>query len=156
MNLQHVELELDVNESAIRGQSLLNEGEIARANRQSSTSTLNARVVEFIAKPGKAQLLEDCVRGEIMEFLSRQNGFSGAIVLNSHQERRLILVVSFWTTERTAAQNCWEKSRVVRQAAGSLIDACSRVHTYGAAFAKLSGVNFESSDAWEMMPEVQE
>jgi heme-degrading monooxygenase HmoA len=156
MSLHPVELELDVNESAIRGQALMNAREIARANRQPATQTLNARVVEFIAKPGKGQLLEDCVRGEIVEFLSRQNGFSGAIVLNSHQERRLILVVSFWTTERLAAQNCWEKSRVVRQIAGSFIDACSRVHTYGAAFAKLSGLKFESADVWEMLPEVRE
>nr|HEV7953530.1 hypothetical protein [Candidatus Acidoferrales bacterium] len=156
MSLQHVELELDVNESAIRGQALLNARETAKANRQTATQTLNARVVEFIAKPGKGQLLEDCVRGEIAEFLSQQSGFSGAIILNSHQERRLILVVSFWTTQRMAAENCWEKSRVVRQTAGSFIDACSRVHTYGAAFAKLSGVKFESSDAWEMMPGVQE
>ena len=156
MSLQPVELELDVNESAIRGHALMNAREIAKAHRQPATQTLNARVVEFIAKPGKGQLLDDCVRGEIVEFLSRQSGFSGAIVLNSHQERRLILVVSFWTTERLAAQNCWEKSRVVRQTAGHLIDACSRVHTYGAAFAKLSGMKFESSDVWEMMPEVQE
>jgi heme-degrading monooxygenase HmoA len=156
MSLQHVELELDVNNSAIRGQALLSGGAIPKANRQTATQTLNARLVEFIAKPGKGQLLEDCVRGEITDFLSRQNGFSGAIILNSHQERRLILVVSFWTTQRIAAENCWERSRVVRQTAGSFIDACSRVHTYVAAFAKLSGVKFESSDAWEMMPEVRE
>lgn len=155
MSLHHVELELDVNNSAIRGQALLNAREIPKANRQTPASTLNARVVEFIAKPGKAQLLEDCVRGEIMEFLSRQDGFSGAIILNSHQERRLILVVSFWTTQRIAAENCWERSRVVRQAA-SLIDACSRVHTYGAAFAKLSGVKYESTGVWALLPEVRE
>jgi heme-degrading monooxygenase HmoA len=156
MSLQHVELELDVNESAIRGRALLNADEPAKRDRQTANHTLNARVVEFIAKPGKGQQLEECVRGEIMDFLSRQNGFSGAITLNSHQERRLILVVSFWTTERTAAQNCWEKSRVVRQAAGTFIDACSRVHTYGAAFARLSGVKLESSDVWEILPEVRE
>jgi heme-degrading monooxygenase HmoA len=156
MSLQHVELELDVNPIAVRGQALLNAREIPKANHQTATPTLNARVVEFIAKPGKGQLLEDCVRGEIMEFLGRQKGFSGAIILNSHQERRLILVVSFWTTQRIAAENSWEKSRIVRQIAGSLIDACSRVHTYGAAFATLSGVKFESADAWEMMPGVQE
>lgn len=156
MSLQHVELELDVNESAIRGQALLNAVDSPKTNRQSATQTLNARVVEFIAKPGKGQYLEDCVRGEIVEFLSRQNGFSGAIILNSHQERRLILVVSFWTTQQMAADTCWEKSRVVRRTAGSFIDACSRVHTYGAAFEKLSGVKFKSGDAWEVMPEVQE
>jgi hypothetical protein len=117
---------------------------------------LNARVVEFIAKPGKGQQLEGCVRGEIMEFLGRQNGFSGAIILNSHQERRLILVVSLWITQRMAAETCWEKSRVVRQIAGSLIDACSRVHTYGAAFAKLSGVKYEGTGVWASLPEVQE
>ena len=88
MSLQHVELELDVNESAIRGQALLNAREIPKLNHHTATPTLNARVVEFIAKPGKGQFLENCVRGEIMEFLGRQKGFSGAIVLNSHQERR--------------------------------------------------------------------
>jgi heme-degrading monooxygenase HmoA len=117
---------------------------------------LNARMVEFIAKPGKGQQLEDCVRGEVMEFLSRQTGFSGAIVLNSHQERRLILIVSFWTTQRLASENCWERSRVVRQIAGSLIDACSRVHTYGASFAKLSGVKYESTGVWASLPEAHE
>jgi heme-degrading monooxygenase HmoA len=156
MSLQHVELELDVNDSAIRGQALLNAREIPKANRHTPNTTLNARVVEFIAKPGKGQHLEDCIRGEIMEFLSRQNGFSGAIILNSHQEHRMILVVSFWTTQRIAAENCWEKSRVVRQTAGSLIDACSRVHIYGAAFAKLSGVKYESVGVWALLPEVQE
>jgi hypothetical protein len=156
MSLQHVESDLDANHSVIRGRALLNDGEVPKANRQTATQTLNARVVEFIAKPGKGQLLEDCVRGEIMEFLSRQNGFSGAIILNSHQERRLILVVSFWTTQRLAAENCWEKSRVVRRTAGSLIDACSRVHTYGAAFAKSSGVNYENAGVWALLPEVQE
>jgi hypothetical protein len=52
MSLQHVELELDVNNSAIRGQALLSEGAIPKANRQTATQTLNARLVEFIAKPG--------------------------------------------------------------------------------------------------------
>ena len=155
MSLQHVELELDADDSAVRGQELSTAGEVSKGSHQTSTRTLNARVVEFIAKPGEGQHLEDCVRGEIMEFLGRQSGFSGAIILNSHQERRLVLVVSFWTTERTAAENCWERSRVVRQAARSLIDACSRVHTYEAAFAGSSSVKSESTGAWQLLPEVQ-
>lgn len=156
MNLQHIESGQDVNGSAIRGQALLNEREISKTNRHTATQALNARVVEFIAKPGKGPLLEDCVRGEIMEFLSRQTGFSGAIILNSHQESRLILVVSFWTTQRLATGNCWEKSRAVRQMAGSLIDACSRVHTYGAAFAKSSDPEHESTGLWATLSEVHE
>jgi hypothetical protein len=50
--------------------------------------TLNARAVEFIAKPGRIQELRDCLRGRVMEPLKRRHGFAGAIVLTSHREPR--------------------------------------------------------------------
>jgi heme-degrading monooxygenase HmoA len=156
MSLQQVEMELDVSENAVRGHALWNASQTEKTHRQAGIHTLNARLVEFIAKPGNAELLEECVRTQIMNFLNRQKGFAGAIILNSHQERRLILVVSFWTTQRIAEENCWERSRVVRQAAGALIDVCSRVHTYGAAFATSSGEKHEISTVWASLQEVQE
>ena len=156
MSLQQVEMELDVNESVVRGQVLWNAGQAEKTHRQTGIHTLNALLVEFIAKPGNVELLEECVRVQIMDFLNRQKGFAGAIILNSHQERRLILVVSFWTTQRIAEENCWERSRVVRQASGSLIDVCSRVHTYGAAFASSSDAKHESAGMWMPLPEVRE
>ena len=156
MSLQHIELDLEMNENAFRGPAAWNTGETLKTPREAVQGTLNARLVEFIAKPGKAELLEECVRGQIMEFLNRQKGFVGAIILNSHHEQRLILVVSFWTTKRMSEDNCWERSRIVRQATGSLIDVCSRVHAYGAAFAKSSGTKHEDTDVWTSLPEVQE
>jgi hypothetical protein len=156
MSLQSFELEHDANHHAVRGHTSWAARETSKIHRQSAAPTLNARVVEFIAKPEKVELLEEYVRGQILESLNRQRGFAGAIVLNSHQERRLILVVSFWTTQRMAEENNWERSRVVRQAAGALIDVCSRVHTYGAVFAKSSSLKNESLGVWTSLQEVQE
>jgi hypothetical protein len=155
MSLQQVEVELIGNENAIGDPAIWTAGKTSKSHRQTGPVTLNARVVEFIAKPGKVRHLEDCIRGQIMGFLNRQIGFSGTIILNSHKEPRLILVVSFWTTQQMAAENCWEKSRVVRLSAGSLIDVCSRVNTYEAAFIKSIDVTVDRTNAHAWWPEVQ-
>jgi len=155
MSLQNVDVEPDVNDNVVRGHALWSAGETTKTHRPTATRPLNARVVEFIAKPGKVELLEECVRGHVMEFLNRQKGFAGAIILNSHQEQRLILVVSFWTTKRMSEENCWERSRVVRSAAGYLIDVCSKVHTYEAALANSFEMKHENATAQVMWPEVQ-
>jgi hypothetical protein len=155
MNLQNVDVEVDVNDNVLQGHALWNAGETAKNHPPTATRPLNARVVEFIAKPGKVELLEECLRGHIMEFLNRQRGFAGAIILNSHQEQRVILVVSFWTTKRMSEENCWERSRVVRQAAGYLIDVCSKVHTYQAALANSFELKQENATSQVMRPEVQ-
>lgn len=156
MSLQHVTLDRDVNENSFLSAGIWNSLETPKTQREIVSETLNARLVEFIAKPGKVELLEGFVRGQVMEFLSRQRGFAGAIILNSHQEQRLILVVSLWTTKRMSEENCWERSRVVRQAADCLIDVCSRVHTYQAGFAKAPAAEQESASGWTFNPEVQE
>lgn len=156
MSLKHIDVELEMNGNAIRSQVLWNAGKTSKTHHHPATRTLNVRVVEFIAKPQKVQYLEDCVRGEIMEFLNQQNGFSGAMILNSHQERRLILVVSFWATQRMAAENSWESSRIVRQTVGSLIDVCSRVHTYEAELANSIEFRQENDNSQLEWPEVSE
>lgn len=97
------------------------------------TSKLNARAVEFIAKPGKAGELQERIREDVLEALRKRAGFSGTMVLTSQKETRLVLVISFWSTERAAEENHWEDSRVVRHTVYPLIDVCARVHTYSAA-----------------------
>jgi hypothetical protein len=156
MSLQHVELDRDGNQNAFRNPDAWNTLGSPKTSREVVAETLNARLVEFIAKPGKVELLEEFVRGQIMEFLSRQRGFAGAIILNSHQEQRLVLVVSLWTTKRVSEENCWERSRVVRQAAGCLIDVCSRVHTYEAGFAGAPDAQSTSDTPRVLWPEVHE
>jgi hypothetical protein len=107
---------------------------------------LNARAVEFVAKPDKARDLQGCIRGPVLEFLERQPGFCGAIVLTSHKEPRLILVLSLWKTEKQAVENHWECANVMPEAVGSLIDVCVRVHTYEAFLPNSPEDTIQSSD----------
>jgi heme-degrading monooxygenase HmoA len=113
---------------------------------RAGSSTSNARAVEFIAKPGKAAELDECIRGKVLEFLKKRAGFLGAVVLTSHKESRLILVISFWSTERAAVENRWEDSRVVRQMAYPLIDICAKVQTYTATIPGASKVSAQVAD----------
>jgi len=94
--------------------------------------TLHARSVELVAQPSKIRELGNCVRGALMEYLKRQKGFAGVIVLSSVKEPRLILVMSFWKAEKDAA-NRWESSAAVLKLVTPLIDVRTRVHTYQAA-----------------------
>jgi len=95
--------------------------------------TLNARGVEFIAKPGRIRDLRENIRHQVMDYLERGDGFSGALVLTSHKEPRLVLVITFWKTELQARNGCWEHAPAVRKLVGPLIDVCSKVQTYEAA-----------------------
>ena len=93
---------------------------------------MNARAVEFIAKPGREQHLRNCMRREVSELLKRKTGFAGIFVLTSHKEPRLIRVLSLWDTEPQATENHWEDSPTVRKLLATLIDVRVKVHTYEA------------------------
>ena len=94
---------------------------------------LNARAVEFIAKPGRVQHLQNCMRREVAEILKQQTGFAGIFVLTSHKEPRLVQVLSFWNSAKQATENCWEDLRAVRKLVAPLIDVCGKVQSYEAA-----------------------
>jgi hypothetical protein len=106
----------------------------------------NARAVEFVDKPDKARDLQGCIRGPVVEFLERQPGFCGAIVLTSHKEPRLILVLSLWKTEKQAVENHWECANVMPEVVASFIDVCVRVHTYEAFLPNSPEDAIQSSD----------
>jgi hypothetical protein len=106
------------------------------SNGNSGFQILNARGVEFIAKPGMIQDLRNSIRDKVMDHLRVANGFSSAIVLTAHKETRLVLVLTFWKTEAQARNNCWEHSPAVREMVQPLIDVCSKVQTYEAAVPK--------------------
>jgi hypothetical protein len=111
----------------------------------SGLSMLNARAVEFIAKPGRVRELRNCLRKHIVGFLKRRSGFAGAFILASHKEPRLVLVLSFWNTEREAVDNSWEDAPAVRSRVSSLVDVCTKVHTYEAALADSSALPTEET-----------
>jgi hypothetical protein len=100
-------------------------------NEALGTQTLHARSVELVAQPGKIRELGRCVRGALMDNLKKQRGFAGVIVLCSLKEPRLILVMSFWKSEKDAG-NRWESSAAVLKMVSPLMDVCTRVHTYQA------------------------
>lgn len=102
-------------------------------NQGSGFQTMNARGVEFIAKPGRIRDLRENIRHQVMDYLGLGNGFSGALVLTSHKEPRQVLVITFWKTELQARNGCWEHAPAVRKLVGPLIDVCSKVQTYEAA-----------------------
>lgn len=100
-----------------------------------ASPTLNARAVEFISKPNKIRELRDCLRGPVISFLNQQPGFYCALLLTSHKEPRLVLVLSLWQTEREAAHTRWEDTFEIRRSVSPFVDACSRVHTYEVALS---------------------
>ncbi len=106
---------------------------------------LNARAVEFIAKPGRVQHLQNCIRREVAEILKQQTGFAGIFVLTSHKEPRLVQVLSFWGSAKQATENCWEESRAVRKLVSPLIDVCGKVHSYQAALPESSDTTTQTT-----------
>jgi len=102
------------------------------SSQDTEVANLNARAVEFVAKPGREQHLRNCMRREVAEILKRQPGFAGIFVLTSHKEPRLIRVLSLWDTAPQATENHWEDSPAVRKLVSALVDVRVKVHTYEA------------------------
>jgi heme-degrading monooxygenase HmoA len=102
------------------------------SGQDTEAANLNARAVEFVAKPGREQHLRNCMRREVAENLKRQPGFAGIFVLSSHKEPRLIRVLSLWDTAPQATENHWEDLPAVRKLLAALVDVRVKVHTYEA------------------------
>ena len=100
--------------------------------QNTEADTLNARAVEFVAKPGREQHLRNCMRREVADILKQQPGFAGIFVMTSHKEPRLIRVLSLWDTETQATENHWEDSPPVRKLVSALVDVRVKVQTYEA------------------------
>jgi len=97
-------------------------------------TTAHARVVEFIAKPGKNFDLRKCIAASVLPFLGQQPGFKNSFVLTPHREPRLVLVFSFWESELDSRETQWESAAEIQRAVLPLVDSFSRVRTYQAAF----------------------
>ena len=99
----------------------------------------NIRSVGFIAKPDKANDVTTCMRGPLVKLLRQAPGFAGALVLRSHHERRSVMLLTFWETERQATHTCWEEFLSVRRLLSPLVDVCSRVQTFQGTFPDANG-----------------
>ena len=91
---------------------------------------LNARVVEFIAKPEKTAELRGLLCQAVTPLLQDRTGFIRAMVLTKHGEPRSVVMVTFWSTEERTVRDPWEETPLVRELLSPLIDAWSRTRTY--------------------------
>ena len=93
---------------------------------------LNARVVEFIAKPRKTEKLRNILCQAVTPLLRDQTGFIRTVILTKHEERRRVVMITFWNTKEQAVSDAWEEIPVVRGLLSPLVDAWSSARTYEA------------------------
>lgn len=91
---------------------------------------LNARVVEFIAKPEKTDELRGFLCQVVTPLLRDRTGFIRSVVLTTHEEPRRVAAITFWRTEEGTVGDPWEEIPLVREILSPLIDAWSRTRTY--------------------------
>jgi heme-degrading monooxygenase HmoA len=106
---------------------------------------LHARVVEFIAKPEKADELRGLLCQAVTPLLRDQTGFIRSIVLTKHEEPRRIVVITFWSTEERTISDPWEESPIVREILSPLIDAWTRTRTYQADLTETTEAHCEAT-----------
>jgi hypothetical protein len=91
---------------------------------------LNARVVEFIAKPEKTDELRALLYNSVTPLLRDRTGFIRSIVLTTLEEQRRVVVITLWSTEERTVRDTWEETPLVRELLLPLIDAWSRTRSY--------------------------
>ena len=93
-------------------------------------ANLNARVVEFIAKPEKTHELRGFLCQAVTPLLRDQAGFIRSIVLTRNEEPRRVVMITLWSTEECLVSDSWEETPLVREILSPLIDASSKTRTY--------------------------
>jgi hypothetical protein len=101
--------------------------------RESQRPVWNVRAVGFISKPERVADLTACLEGPVTGLLREVRGFASAIVLQSHQEGRSVLVLTFWETKAQAMTNRWEQLSAVRELISPLVDVRTKVQTFQAS-----------------------
>ena len=105
---------------------------------------LNARVVEFIAKPEKTDELRGLLCRAVTPLLRDRTGFIRSIILTKHEEPRRVVVITFWSAEERTVSDPWEESPTVREKLSPLIDACTRPGTYKADLTETTEAHSEA------------
>jgi len=95
-----------------------------------AAAKLNARAVEFVAKPEKTDELRGLLCQAVTPLLRDRTGFIRSIVLTAHEEPRRVVVITLWSTEEHSVRDPWEETPLVRELLSPLIDAWSRTRTY--------------------------
>lgn len=105
---------------------------------------LNARVVEFIAKPGKTDELRSFLSQSVTPLLRNRTGFIRMIVMTKQEERRRVAMITFWNTEGQAMTDPWEETALVRELLPPLIDTRSSKRTYEVDFTEATDAHCQA------------
>jgi Antibiotic biosynthesis monooxygenase len=93
----------------------------------------NVRAVGFISKPQCTDELAALLESSLNDLLQDFPGFAGTLVLRSQEDKRSLLVLSFWETERQAATTGWEANWALGRVIRSMVDVCTKVQTFRAS-----------------------
>jgi heme-degrading monooxygenase HmoA len=61
-----------------------------------------ARIVDFVSRPGKTEILTETIQSRLFPILRVQPGFVDEIVLESDVESNRVVTLSFWRTREHA------------------------------------------------------
>jgi hypothetical protein len=80
---------------------------------ETSNSQVTALSIEFVAKPHEAHRAQLAIPSALANALREVAGFAGCLVMVSHQEARLLTVVTLWSGDERQ-KLCNENLRWVR------------------------------------------
>ena len=109
----------------------------------SNLSGLAALSMEFVAKPQEAHRLQTLIPSSLKVALESETGFAGCLVMVSHQEARLMTVVTLWTGEK-ARERSAENARRVQKLLAPYIDRQLRVQFLSAFLPALPAKRSET------------
>ena len=89
-----------------------------------------ARLVEMVVKPGAAAGLSDAVENRAVPLAGRCVGFQGHLVMVLREERRIVVIASFWDSEEDAARFERETFPRVRSLMLPFIEGDVRARTF--------------------------
>lgn len=91
---------------------------------------MNARAIEFIAKPGRTEELRNYICENVAPLLRKHAGFINAMVLTSQEEPRRVVALTFWDGAQETDVEGQEESALDGEIMSPAIDSCSRIRTY--------------------------
>ena len=105
-----------------------------------------ASAAEFIAKPGRTEELRKHSCKTVAPLLRQRSGFIRTIVLNSDDEPRRVVAVTFWSSSEEHTRAPWEESPLVRKLLSPLVDVWPRVRTYKADLSETAETDAGGND----------
>src|SRR5260370_10710164 len=117
----------------------------------SGIAPMTALSVEFVAKPKEAHRVEAAIHAAIAGALKEVDGFAGCLVMISHQEARLVTVVTLWAGN-DRAKCCSQNARWVHALLAPYLDRRLRVQTMVAHLPVLPMLHYVQTTRQEANP----